>query len=80
MRVLSVDALTCPRCSAPIVVLAFITDPGVLRKILEHLGLPSSDPPRGPSLFERPEEQVEMFEGWGEEGEARAGRDPPWED
>ena len=80
MRVLSVDALTCPRCSAPIVVLAFITDPGVLRKILEHLGLPSSDPPRGPSRFERPEEQVEMFEGWEEEGEARAGRDPPWED
>jgi hypothetical protein len=53
---------------------------GILKKILEHLGLPSSDPPRGPSRFERPDEQVEMFEGWGEEGEARAGRDPPWED
>jgi hypothetical protein len=62
------------------IVLAFITDPGVLRKILEHLGLPSAGPPRAPSLFELREEQVEMFEGWEEEGEARAGRDPPWED
>jgi hypothetical protein len=54
------------------IVLAFITDPGVVRKILDHLGLPSADPPRGPSRFERREEQVEMFEGWEEEGEARA--------
>jgi hypothetical protein len=65
------------------IVLAFITDPGVVKKILEHLGLPSADPPRAPSCFVQKEEQVEMFEGWEEEreeGEARAGRDPPWED
>ena len=81
MRVFSIDALRCPRCSAAMIVLAFITDPAVVRKILEHLGLPSADPPRAPSRFVQKEEQVEMFEREGRgEGEARAGRDPPRED
>jgi hypothetical protein len=73
LRPATSSSQTCPTA-------AFITDPGVVRKILDHLGLPSADPPRGPSRFERREEQVEMFEGWEEEGEARAGRDPPGED
>jgi len=66
------------------IVLAFISDPGVLKKILDHLGLPSVDPPRAPSRFEWREEQVEMFEGWGEERREeeeeprlRSTRDPP---
>jgi hypothetical protein len=61
------------------IVLAFITDPSVIRKILDHLRLPSADPPRAPSRFERPEEQVEMFEGREEEEEPRLRpmRDPP---
>jgi len=49
-RVLSVDALSCPRCSTrtrpvAMVVLAFLTDPEVIGRILRHLGLPSSAPP-----------------------------------
>jgi hypothetical protein len=48
-RVLSVDALSCPRCSTreqsvPMVVLAFLTDPEVLGRILRHLGLPTTAP------------------------------------
>jgi hypothetical protein len=48
-RVLSVDALACPRCSSerrtvPMVVLAFLTDPDVVAKILRHLGLSTSAP------------------------------------
>jgi hypothetical protein len=43
-RVLDIDGLSCPRCAVPMVVLAFITDPPTLRKILDHLGLPSSPP------------------------------------
>ena len=40
-RVLSVDALSCPRCSSreksvPMVVLAFLSDPDVVSKILRH--------------------------------------------
>ena len=48
-RVLHLDALTCPRCSTtaqrvPMIVLAFLTDPEVVGKILRHLGLPCSAP------------------------------------
>ena len=48
-RVFGVDSLTCPKCSTPMVVLAFITDPRVLCKILEHLGLPTSPPTIAPA-------------------------------
>ena len=48
-RVFDVDALRCPNCLTPMVVLAFITDPGVLGKILDHLGLPTTPPPVAPA-------------------------------
>jgi hypothetical protein len=40
-------------------VLAFITDPRVVRKILDHLRLPSTDPPRAQSRLSR--QQMEIF-------------------
>ena len=48
-RVLSVDALCCPRCSnhertVPMTVLALLTDPEVVGRILRHLGLPTMAP------------------------------------
>ena len=45
MRVLFVDALSCVKCSTPMVVLAFLSDPSVVAKILRHLGLPDTAPP-----------------------------------
>jgi hypothetical protein len=52
-RVWQIDVLTCPRCSdGRLTVLAAISDPPVVDKILTHLGLPTtiphSAPPRGP--------------------------------
>ena len=38
-KVYEVDPLECPRCSARMRVISFITDPAVVRRILEHLGL-----------------------------------------
>jgi len=38
-KVYEVDPLECPTCGAGMRVIAFITDPAVVRKILEHLGL-----------------------------------------
>jgi hypothetical protein len=49
MRVFFLDALTCPRCAASMVVLALISEPQVLRKILLHLGLPADLPPLAPA-------------------------------
>ncbi len=59
-RVLSVDALACPRCSTreqrvPMIVLAFVTDPEVVQKILRHLGLPTVAPALAAARAPRPE-------------------------
>ena len=43
-RVFAIDVLECPNCSGRMRILAFITDPLVTRRILDHLGLPSSRP------------------------------------
>ena len=56
-RLLHIDALACPRCSTakrsvPMVVLAFLTDPDVVGKILDHLGLPTCAPGLGPANSE----------------------------
>jgi len=75
-RVLHVDALACARCAAPMVVLAFISDPRVVKKILDHLRLPSSDPPLAPARL--PLQQMEMFgEGFHEDGCDEPSHPPP---
>lgn len=47
-RTFLVDVLVCPRCSGPMSLIAFIQDEHIARKILDHLGLPSRPPSRGP--------------------------------
>ena len=57
-RVFEVDVLLCEHCGGRRRVLTFLTDPPVLRAILEHLGLaadpPSVAPARGPPEPELP--------------------------
>ncbi len=48
-RVLDKDVLTCPHCQVPMVILAFISDPPIVRRILDHLGLPSKAPALAPA-------------------------------
>ena len=38
-KVYEADPLECPKCKGPMRVFALIEDPGVIRRILEHLGL-----------------------------------------
>ena len=38
-KVYEADRLECPKCKGPMRVIALIEDPGVTRRILEHLGL-----------------------------------------
>lgn len=68
-RVLDIDALTCPRCSTPMVILAFLTDPRVVHPILEHLRLPTDLPPVAPAWL------VEDGQGF-----LFADPDPAWDD
>jgi len=46
-RIYEADPLLCT-CGAQMRILSFITEPPVVRKILEHLHSASSDPARGP--------------------------------
>ena len=41
--------LACPTCGGDIRLIAFITDPGPIRKILTHLGEPLEPPPLSPA-------------------------------
>ena len=48
-KVYEADPLQCPKCKAPMRVIALIDDPGVVRRILEHLGRWAPEPAaRGP--------------------------------
>jgi hypothetical protein len=45
MRSLGVSGLECPRCQSQMLLLALITAPRVVTKILDHLRIPSTPPP-----------------------------------
>jgi hypothetical protein len=46
--------LECPGCGGDIRLIAFISDPGPIRKILTHLGEPLEPPPVSPARLSRP--------------------------
>ena len=48
-RVFEIDALICPHCGGKRSLIALLTDGCVVRRILEHLGLPSSPPSLAPA-------------------------------
>jgi hypothetical protein len=50
-RIWGVDALRCERCGGRMRVLAALTDPSVVVKILEHLALPSEPPALAPARW-----------------------------
>ena len=55
-RIYETLPLVCPLCQSPMRIIAFITDTGTVRKILDHLGAstqpPRIAPARGPPLWE----------------------------
>jgi hypothetical protein len=57
-KVYEADPLECPQCKGPMRVIALIEDPGVIRRILDHLGLwaplaTERSPPLGPASWPR---------------------------
>ena len=89
LRVFHVDALACPRCSlpgrpVPMLVLAFLTDPDVVGKILRHLGLPAAAPALARSRssgramgFALAEDEAASTLDLGDEAEESAVAQPP---
>ena len=47
-RVFAIDLSRCPRCGGELRVIGAITDPGVIARILEHMGLDGRVQPRAP--------------------------------
>jgi hypothetical protein len=43
--VFRIDVLECERCGGEMKVLALVTEQAAIKKILEHLDLPSTGPP-----------------------------------
>ena len=56
-RVFLIDVLECPKCQGRMKVISTIEDPAVIRKILNHLGLPTSVP--RPLPAKRTEDELE---------------------
>ncbi|MEX2080422.1 MAG: hypothetical protein WEC33_02310, partial [Dehalococcoidia bacterium] len=57
-KVYEADPLECPRCKGPMRVIALIENPGVIRRILDHLGLwaplaTERSPPTGAATWPR---------------------------
>ncbi len=48
-RVFEIDMAACPQCGGPVTIIAAIEDPGVIAKILTHMGLPTRALPRSPA-------------------------------
>ena len=55
-RVYEALPLACPRCGGPMKIIAFITAPDELTKVLTHLGEPTAppviSPARGPPQYD----------------------------
>jgi hypothetical protein len=69
-RVFAVDVLVCQKCLGPMTVIATLTDPTVLEKILEHLGLPTAPLPLAPAQRYG---QLELLENLDEQGDVPHG-------
>src|SRR4051812_25637232 len=50
----------CPGCAGPMRVVSVLEDPGVMAKILVHLGLPVRAPPRGPPSRARAQAELPL--------------------
>ena len=56
-RVFNIDVSVCPKCQGQIKIISAIKDPKIIKKILNHMGLPSTQPKlqpaRGPPLLKQ---------------------------
>jgi len=63
-RVFAIDVLRCARCGGRMKVIAFLTDPPVVERILDHLHLPAHPPPTRPGRAPPTDPE---FPGWQDE-------------
>ncbi len=61
-RVFNIDIEVCPKCAGPMKIIAAIEDPKVIKKILDHLELPSIAPRFAPARGPPQSDQADFFE------------------
>lgn len=65
-RIFNIDIETCPHCGEKVKIIAAIEDPKVIKKILDHVGIPSKPPSpwpvRGPPATDMDDKQQDEFE------------------
>ncbi len=54
-KVYEIDVLACPECGGRMELIAFIAEPTVAKRILDHLGLDSTGPPLAPPRASEPD-------------------------
>lgn len=59
-RVFNIDISVCSRCQGKVKIIAAIEDPKVIKKILGHMGLPSTAPRLAPARGPPASDQGEM--------------------
>ena len=61
-RVLSIDVTTCDRCGGRMRVIAALTEPASIRRLLQGVGLPAQPPPIAPPRVP-PQTELEFSDG-----------------
>ncbi len=54
-KVFEIDVLACPECGGRMELIAFIAEPTLAKRILDHLGLDSTGPPLAPPRVVEPD-------------------------
>ncbi len=60
-RVFNIDVEVCPKCQGKIKIIAAIEDPKVIKKILDHMNLPSAPPALLPARGPPQQDQGDLF-------------------
>ncbi len=60
-RVFNIDISVCSRCQGKVKIIAAIEDPKVIKKILSHMGMPSSAPKLAPARGPPKSDQTELY-------------------
>jgi len=83
VRIYECLPLLCPKCSQPMRLIAFILDPPVIERILEHIGEPTEPPAvlpaRAPPQAELDFTQVTGPDEWPEMDQSAGARGETWE-
>ena len=83
VRIYECLPMLCPRCGEPMRIIAFVLDPPVIERILDHIGEPTAPPmilpARSPPQAEMDFDQVAGSDEWPEMDQTAGAVDDSWD-